>query len=306
MLVLGSRGMGGIKRAMWGLVRAARLRVRRCPALAVRRAAGGTARCHARALAALPRDQALHLSTPAGGPGQRVRLRHQEQRHQRGGPQDGAPRLRRPPEAQQRRLASAPAALRRWRGCRCALSALQRPAGPRQRHDAQTNTHSAAAQTLLRHFVEHDPETTCGSFLQPTALGSPRSLLSSSRSRLSPSRTAGLTLGRLALLALFATGLTGHVRHSAGLSQHSTTEWQSSAERGPQPAVMTVPARPCRMASASAMPPTAARPPVAAAKRQAAATLGAMLPLANDMRCSWLQGTGEGSGRCSLGQAAGS
>lgn len=69
---------------------------------------------------------------------------------------------------------------------------------------------------------------------------------------------------------------------------------------------MMVPAWPCTIRSASWMLPTAALPPVAAAKRQAAATLGAMLPDAKLMLCSWLQVWGEGRGRCSRGQTWGS
>jgi hypothetical protein len=45
---------------------------------------------------------------------------------------------------------------------------------------------------------------------------------------------------------------------------------------------------------------------VAATKRQAAATLGAMLPDAKPMPFSWEQRAGDGTGRCSAGQAAGS
>lgn len=60
------------------------------------------------------------------------------------------------------------------------------------------------------------------------------------------------------------------------------------------------------MLSASCMLPTAALPPVALTKRQAASTLGFMLPEAKDMPCSWLQRVGEGRGRRYLGQACGS
>lgn len=54
------------------------------------------------------------------------------------------------------------------------------------------------------------------------------------------------------------------------------------------------------------MLPTAASPLVALTKRQAAATFGAMLPLAKERAWSWLQRIGEGSGRCSLGHVLGS
>lgn len=264
MLVLGSRGMGGIKRAMWGLVR-----VEQCSWLAGWLDQGWR-------LCLAPRDRLryIHSALPLP-PSPSPRPAPLPKRRWAWAPCPITSPATPPPtwwctrwRRQRRERPAGTPSRRRWRrGSRAAAA---------RRHDAKRTYN--AAQTLLRHFVEH-AQTSLFCVL-PSLLF----LLEQS-----------LHCQPHAVLARFDYTFATRIRRAG-----------PPVQSRPHPAVMTVPARPCTIASASAMLPTAARPPVALAKRQAAATLGAMLPLANDSCCSWLQRMGEGSGRCSLGQAAGS